>query len=764
VSRPTAQTQAMRAWILEQLPRLVPGLPGDAVQAALVAAGAWHNRSLRELYSHLRAHRDALTEAQPDPPLALIRLAHVLNDAGYAVLVPACVSCGVVTVDLLLGPHGRVCVRCMPRREPRVCARCGRVGEITTHRAEGGICRRCYSVDPQALRVCGRCGRARLTAGRLDDGTPACYTCWPRPVRTCVHCGRLAPSKGTKDGSSCIACYQQHCQPRRVCGVCGQIGRIARRATDDAPDLCCRCYRRPTVELACSICGRERPCMRMADGSMVCRACNPKPKHVCFRCGRSRVTAARWPAGPICHPCYETARRAPGRCHRCQQERTLTGRDEDGHDICGPCAGAPDDCACSRCGGTERGLYIGGECDRCVLARRLDDLLGDAAGAVGSQLAPLRDALAAADQPRRIIPWLQRSQGARLLVRLASRGDLITHQLLDQLPQGHTERYVRVTLMNAQILPARHEDIERISAWLEQLLADGPDHHARVLRPFTQWVLLRRARRRADLGRATPSTAARLRTHVYVVLEFLTWLDGLDISLAGLRQDHVDAWLISGGSRRYEISPFLAWTAERGLTGAYTVPSRADRAWTAGPALTEDQRWQQLRHLLDHDDLPVDARVAGGLVLLYGLPASRLRVLTVEHIQRDGDDTYLDFGSQPLFIPPRLAVLLNVLAASPRRLSMVPVARDRRWLFPGVVPGEPLSEPGFMQLLRRAGVSTRAARSAALIAFAAELPPSVLAELLGVTIHTAQKWAARSRPDWAAYLKARMADDPRRRT
>jgi hypothetical protein len=461
--------------------------------------------------------------------------------------------------------------------------------------------------------------------------------------------------------------------------------------------------------------------------------------------------------GPICHVCYKAAQRAPSRCYRCQQERTLIGRDETGHDICGPCGGARDDLACSRCGSAERGLFVGSECDRCVLARLLDDLLGGAVGAVGPQLAPLRDALVAADQPRRIIQWLRHNRSVRRLAQLACGSDRITHQLLDQLPQSPTERYVRVTLVNAGILPARHVDIERVSVWLEQLLADRPEHDARVLRPFTQWVLLRRARRRAERGRTTSLTATRLRTYVYAVLEFLTWLDARGLSLAALRQEHVDTWLSDGVRRRHDVGLFLTWAAERALTGSHRVPSWVNRAGV-GPALTEDERWRQLRDLLDNDDAPMEVRVAGGLILLYGLPASRLRLLTAEQIRHDGGDTYLDIGSQPLFIPPRLAVLLRELAAAPRQRSKVPVARDRRWLFPGVIPGEPLSPNGFVRLLRREGVVTRTARSAALIAFAAELPPPVLAELLGLAVQTAQKWAARTRPDWAAYLDARMAD------
>jgi hypothetical protein len=61
-------------------------------------------------------------------------------------------------------------------------------------------------------------------------------------------------------------------------------------------------------------------------------------------------------------------------------------------------------------------------------------------------------------------------------------------------------------------------------------------------------------------------------------------------------------------------------------------------------------------------------------------------------------------------------------------------------------------------LLRQHGINTHAGRNAALIALASELPVPVLADLLGVHIHTAQKWAAHVQRDWATYLDARSAD------
>ncbi|WP_327281168.1 MULTISPECIES: hypothetical protein [unclassified Streptomyces] len=80
------------------------------------------------------------------------------------------------------------------------------------------------------------------------------------------------------------------------------------------------------------------------------------------------------------------------------------------------------------------------------------------------------------------------------------------------------------------------------------------------------------------------------------------------------------------------------------------------------------------------------------------------------------------------------------------------------WLFPGVVPGRPLSRKAFNERLARQGIHTRPARTAALIALATELPAPVLADLLDIHIHTALKWARHAQRDWSTYLTARATD------
>ncbi|HZE15453.1 MAG TPA: hypothetical protein VE197_06940 [Mycobacterium sp.] len=70
-----------------------------------------------------------------------------------------------------------------------------------------------------------------------------------------------------------------------------------------------------------------------------------------------------------------------------------------------------------------------------------------------------------------------------------------------------------------------------------------PAGHARLLRPFTPWFLLRRAGRRASTGRQPAIASGYLRTRILTALSLLTWLDERRISLAQLDQPTLDAWL-----------------------------------------------------------------------------------------------------------------------------------------------------------------------------------------------------------------------------
>jgi hypothetical protein len=87
------------------------------------------------------------------------------------------------------------------------------------------------------------------------------------------------------------------------------------------------------------------------------------------------------------------------------------------------------------------------------------------------------------------------------------------------------------------------------------------------------------------------------------------------------------------------------------------------------------------------------------------------------------------------------------------------VARpQRRWPFPGRLPGQPISADTLMLKLRRHGIVVSSARTAALIALATDLPAPVLAELLDLHISTAVRWVTYVKRDWTDYLAARAAE------
>ncbi|MGW5233446.1 hypothetical protein ACWEQU_14400 [Streptomyces nodosus] len=608
------------------------------------------------------------------------------------------------------------------------------------------------SGDPRCPAVIVRLAQALVAAGHTGVAPPTCSDC--------RRAGIPLPRSGP-DGRICQACAARSPRNKKPCARCARTARIFARR--DEGGICYSCYRTdPQVTEDCVGCGRRRmPVTRRPDGQPLCEACWTPPAHTCIACGSVGQAHAHWPRGPVCGACYVRILDHPEQCRRCDERQPLIGQDENDHGICGPCAGLPGIYTCPTCGNSGR-LYADGRCPRCILSVRLEEHLSGPDGQVPTQLRPLRDALAAAETPRGVLSWLKRSPNARLLGELATSGKPVSHDVLDELPPSRYEHYVRQTLVHTGVLPERHEDLDRIPAWLDQLLADQPAKHAALIRPFVHWFLLKRARRRATHRGRPAMVGSYLRTRIRVALELLTWLDERQFAFGDLTQDRLDQWLADGNTRNYSIRYFLSWAAKRDLLPELTVPAIPRQE----PAriLDEDERWHQLSRLLNDTALPLDVRTAGALVLLFGLPTSRIRHLHTEHLGEHDGQTHRAVGSPPLLVPPKLAVLLNQLAEAPIRQSRISAdASGPRWLFPGLLPGRPAGPSGFSRKLLDHGIDARPARNAALIALLEDVPPPILADLLGLHINTAVRWADIARRDWTDYLSARdstLTDEP----
>lgn len=477
--------------------------------------------------------------------------------------------------------------------------------------------------------------------------------------------------------------------------------------------------------------------------------------------------------GPVCSTCYSEALNNPGPCAACKQVRVLVGRDERGAGSCGPCAiratgrggtRASLDYLCASCG--EAGdLYAAHRCARCVLTDRVSDLLGDEDGSIDPQLLPFADALVNAAIPRHVLTWLRRSDSARLLAELASTRTPVTHDVLDRLllsRKAPAVDYLRKLLVATGVLPERLEPLARLEPWLDAQLADQPADHQRLVRPFAQWVVLRKARRAANRGRYTVSSANADREDISQALVLLSWLRQRGLAIDDLTQAHLDEFMADGRAhRRRAVRAFTTWTAARRITPELVIARRRDD--TPSRFLAEDHHLHLLRRCLTTgDSTPIDVKVAGSLILLYGVRLSKIHALTTDRLTRDDQGTYLTIDSVPVLLPPNLAQLVDQLIAEPpRRFGLHPAVQvPATYLFPGKPPTRPIAAASLGARLRQHGIPAGAARNTALIALAADLPGPVIADLFGLARKTAATWSNYARADWTAYLNSRPEPEP----
>jgi hypothetical protein len=165
-----------------------------------------------------------------------------------------------------------------------------------------------------------------------------------------------------------------------------------------------------------------------------------------------------------------------------------------------------------------------------------------------------------------------------------------------------------------------------------------------------------------------------------------------------------------------------------------------------------------LERCLTDDQMPLDLRAVGALVLLFGITPTRVVNLTADQlIERDGEH-YLVLDRHQLLIPPRIAHLLRQLPVRRARAALPAKTDHRRLLFPGRPGIRPVNPASITNRLLRHGIQVLARRNTALISLAAELPGVVLADLLGLHVATGVRWAKLASRDWEAYLADRRAE------
>lgn len=741
-----------------------PGLDVMVIEG-VVRTAAGSSRGLRQLADHLTAHPDVLTTGPTTVPVVLRQLVAGLVGVGAEQIVA---------------------------RAPR-CLGCGRA-EAARHRApegDGWLCGRCYQVPRQP---CGRCGTLRPVYTRDPDAAPVCEVCTRHARRQAADAGLTAgivttvlDTLGAGDAAAVRLSAQE---------LTCLVGRAAPRPCDrarlavDLPAVLAGVTGTSTVVDPVAGMGHRAgwslPTRRLVI-ALTGLGFAGMPVMFCDQCqapvgGHGHAAAG----GDLCLQCATTCpdcgrvARQPGaaRCGRCGHDRArdlhrVTTRGDcpgcgrtdkilDAGGVCAICQ-ARRGRRCADCqqepGGPLRSVQGRRVCDPCRLRCHLDALLPHTPvpDTVQNTVRRFREAILAGD-PRATLQWLSRPVVRQILTALHADPASVNHAMLDALPASRSRDHVRDLLVTVGILPADpHRSVDRVGRELDGMLQAVPETDRRITRAWLRWAVLVRLRRRVAAGQELPAAVYHARATTTQVVAFLTWLHERGVGLGTCRQVDLDGWFATGPDTRYHVRTFLSWADQhRHLPrGLHLPPDR--RAAPRQPADPE-HRWVIARRLIHDDDLDPADRVAGALVVLYAQPLARIVALTtghvhIEHVRVENDVVTLALGPAHIELPEPFAGLIQTL---PRHRHGGPPAHlPTEWLFPSVRAGKHTTPQALANRLRVLGIAAGRQRQAALLQLAGEVPPSMLADLLGIHVTTAVHWNRTSAGNWATYAAAR---------
>jgi hypothetical protein len=506
--------------------------------------------------------------------------------------------------------------------------------------------------------------------------------------------------------------------------VCGRVARIARRATEDSPQVGVCCYRLPVAR--CMDCGRERPCYWARTNRAVCTNCNHvRHARVCLGCGQIRVALRRVEGGILCQTCDIKQGNTTGPCRECGQTAPLTS---------GICAG-------------------------CKLRVRIDQLAGGAEPDVAITLGSFLAGLARSENPSSTIRWLY-TPGFEITRRLLAGEIPISHHGLDQAAVDAPKpvAFLRAKLVDSGVLEQRDEASAQFAAWhasaVLQIAAGADRAH---LRAYATWrvahQLAQTVKRRGEVSHPSVKYAHSL---VSEAIKLVVWLHDQRLELADLHQDLIDEWVAAGSSIRRRVRLFLAWLRRAEVTGALDV-DWDDRPATRA-AIGDEQRFGVLQRLLHESDLDLRDRFAGSVLLLYGKPTTGITALRTTDIRTTADgEVTLRLGRGEIPLPEPLAQIAQTL----RDRELQRTGTDG-WLMPGRHAGQHVSADTVQKRLKRYGIErSREGRHAALLALAARLPAPILAERIGIHQSRAAAWVRMAGGNYADYVAVRNLDDRR---
>ncbi|MEV0143922.1 MULTISPECIES: hypothetical protein [unclassified Nonomuraea] len=794
------------AAIITAMAVIEPDLSEEAVRRAIAdAAASWAKR--RRLAHALADDPDLLTSGRPGGPSVIGDFARALLTRGSRrAVLPKCADCA--STKKLTGVRAdgeRICPSCShkSRAVSLRCCKCSGPARVYRRTRTGeAICRDCWQppqgdpvdlicqaiaaavpdADPAVVRqavesvtpisnaylmfrllweiedtpglLTGEGAQASARAARLITALTAADVSITAPA--CPGCGQVRPlTQVLGDRRCCLDCYRR--ANSTPCGRCGRNRVVATRRSDGAP-LCPVCMRHEADRLiTCVLCDRVRPLARSTEDGPLCYACSRPAMQTCSLCGKGPRHCYRAATGmPRCDTCS----RARRRCDGCGKDRYAAVRTEDGR-LCGTCwqKNPISFTPCRLCGTVEY-LHSYGRCHACVHDQKIREALSRD-GVLRPELEPVHDVLLA-HGPKAGLRLMKQASARTVLAALADGTCPLTHEGMDALLPNRSVAFLRAALVTAGVLPERDERFTALELWITSTTQDVSDDGERKLpQRFATWHHLRRVRREAPGHPITSTQATSVRASIRAAVALLAWLREQGTELRLCTQSHLDEWIATGTTTRYDAHGFIEWCRRnRHIGKGLQIPSR-QKLSLAQPT-DEDDRWTLSRHLIHDDAIAIEDRFAGLLVLLYAQPLTVICRLPVTSVVIEEAKTSLMLGERPLLLPDPLDEIARRLLARRRGHVTLGVTEDSPWLFPGALAGQHLSDFHLGTRLKRLGIYSRPGRTSALMNLSTQLPAVILTELLAISPETATAWT-QAGGNWARYA-AQLPDRPNRRT
>ncbi len=371
----------------------------------------------------------------------------------------------------------------------------------------------------------------------------------------------------------------------------------------------------------------------------------------------------------------------------------------------------------------------------------------------------LLEVLCGVDRPESILAWKRNLQVLQLLGGITSGAIPLTHDGLTAAGRGKHISHLRSILEHHGLLPPRDEHLARFEGWLAAKLDTITSPTVRgPVEQFATWHHLRRLRSESKPGQSTDGPKRSAQQEITETIKFLTWLEQThDRTASTCTQQDVDAYFTSGPTTRHLIRTFFVWAKHSKINKSVQIEYRQARTT---PTITQDQRLAWLKELLTGDSESLPYRVAGILLLLYAQPLTKIGGLQTTAIARVDGETRIALGKEPIPVPEPFASQLNHHLYHRPNQRTAGGAVGTPWLFPSSRPGRHLDPQSIMHRLRPLGINLRGSRNTALRELVSQIPPPLVAEMLGYSDKVTQRHAVEAGNTWAMYASTDRASTP----